>query len=121
VAPAVIGFNTKGWQVSVEGLVRKPKVFALDELLKISPPEERIYRMRCVEAWSMVIPWVGFSPFKLLNVVEPLIDAKYVAFETLLDPKRMPGQQSDVLNWPYIEGLRMDEAMHPLTILVSCP
>ena len=105
--------------MSVEGLVNKPKVFDLDDLLKISPPEERIYRMRCVEAWSMVIPWVGFSLSKLLDVVEPLSDAKYVAFETLLDPKRMPGQRSDVLDWPYVEGLRMDEAMHPLTILAS--
>ena len=119
VAPASAKFETKGWQVSVEGLVRKPKVFDLDDLLKISPPEERIYRMRCVEAWSMVIPWVGFSLSKLLDVVEPLSDAKYVAFETLLDAKRMPGQRSDVLNWPYVEGLRIDEAMHPLTLLAS--
>ena len=119
VAPAAANFNTIGWQVSVEGLVRKPKVFDLDELLKISPPEERIYRMRCVEGWSMVIPWVGFSLFKLLEVVEPRNEAKYVAFETLLDPKRMPGQRSDVLKWPYVEGLRMDEAMHPLTLLAS--
>ena len=119
VAPAAAKFETKGWQVSVEGLVRKPRVFDLDDLLKISPPEERIYRMRCVEAWSMVIPWVGFSLSKLLDLVEPLNDAKYVAFETLLDPKRMPGQRSDVLKWPYVEGLRMDEAMHPLTLLAS--
>ena len=119
VAPAATGFATDGWQVSVEGLVNKPKVFALDELLKISPPEERIYRMRCVEGWSMVIPWAGFSLSKLLNVVEPLSSAKYVAFETLVDPKRMPGQRSRVLDWPYVEGLRMDEAMHPLTLLAS--
>ena len=119
VAPAAAGFETKGWQVSVEGLVKKPRVFGLDDLLKISPPEERIYRMRCVEGWSMVIPWVGFSLSKLLDTVEPLSDANYVAFETLLDPKRMPGQRSDVLDWPYVEGLRMDEAMHPLTILAS--
>jgi methionine sulfoxide reductase catalytic subunit len=119
VAPAAASFNTIGWQVSVEGLVRKPKVFDLDQLLKISPPEERIYRMRCVEGWSMVIPWVGFSLSKLLEVVEPCNEAKYVAFETLLDPKRMPGQRSDVLKWPYVEGLRMDEAMHPLTLLAS--
>ena len=84
-------FDTKGWQVSVEGLVRKPKVFDLDDLLKISPPEERIYRMRCVEAWSMVIPWVGFSLSKLLDLVEPLNAAKYVAFETLLDPQAHAG------------------------------
>jgi len=119
VAPAAANFETKGWQVSVEGLVNKPKVFSLDDLLKISPPEERIYRMRCVEAWSMVIPWAGYSLSKLLAVVEPTSAAKYVAFETLLDPKRMPGQNSDVLNWPYVEGLRLDEAMHPLAILAS--
>ena len=119
VAAAAANFETKGWQMSVEGLVNKPKVFDLDDLLKISPPEERIYRMRCVEGWSMVIPWAGFSLSKLLAVVEPTSDAKFVAFETLLDPKRMPGQRSDVLNWPYVEGLRLDEAMHPLTLLAS--
>ena len=119
VAPAAAKFETKGWQVSVEGLVRKSMVFGLDDLLKISPPEERIYRMRCVEAWSMVIPWVGFSLSKLLDLVEPLSHAKFVVFETLLDPKRMSGQRSDVLKWPYVEGLRMDEAMHPLTLLAS--
>ncbi|HEV2436790.1 MAG TPA: protein-methionine-sulfoxide reductase catalytic subunit MsrP [Verrucomicrobiae bacterium] len=119
VAPAAAGFDTKGWQVAVEGLVNKPKVFDLDDLLKISPPEERIYRMRCVEAWSMVIPWVGFSLSRLLAVVEPLSSAKYVAFQTLLDPNRMPNQRSSVLDWPYVEGLRMDEAMHPLAILAS--
>jgi len=119
VAPAAAQFDTKGWRVSVEGLVRKPRIFELEDLLKISPPEERIYRMRCVEAWSMVIPWVGFSLSKLLDLVEPLSDGRYVAFETLLDPKRMPGQRSRVLDWPYVEGLRMDEAMHPLTLLAS--
>jgi methionine sulfoxide reductase catalytic subunit len=119
VAPNAAGFDTKGWQVSVDGLVRKPRVFAIEDLLKISPPEERIYRMRCVEGWSMVIPWAGFSLSKLLEIVEPASDAKFVAFETLLDPKRMPGQRTGVLNWPYVEGLRMDEAMHPLTILAS--
>jgi sulfoxide reductase catalytic subunit YedY len=119
VATAAAGFETKGWQVTVEGLVKNPKVFNLDELLKISPPEERIYRMRCVEGWSMVIPWAGFPLSRLLEVVQPGNDAKYVAFETLLDPKRLPGQKSSVLNWPYVEGLRMDEAMHPLTLLAS--
>ena len=119
VAAASANFETKGWQVAVEGLVNKPKVFTLDELLKISPPEERIYRMRCVEGWSMVIPWAGFSLSKLLDAVEPLDDAKFVAFETLLDAKRMPGQKSGVLDWPYVEGLRLDEAMHPLTLLAS--
>jgi len=119
VASAAANFKTDGWMVSVEGLVKKPKIFGLDDLPKISPPEERIYRMRCVEGWSMVIPWVGYSLSKLLNVVEPTSDAKYVAFETLLDSKRMPGQRSGVLNWPYVEGLRLDEAMHPLTLLAS--
>ncbi|HEX4644280.1 MAG TPA: protein-methionine-sulfoxide reductase catalytic subunit MsrP [Verrucomicrobiae bacterium] len=119
VAVKAANFKTDGWTVSVEGLVNKPKVFALDDLLKIAPPEERIYPMRCVEAWSMVVPWVGFSFSKLLNAVEPLSSAKYVAFETLLAPARMPGQNSHVLQWPYAEGLRMDEAMHPLAILAS--
>jgi sulfoxide reductase catalytic subunit YedY len=119
VAAAAANFETKGWQVSVEGLAAKPRVFDLDDLLKISPPEERLYRMRCVEGWSMVIPWVGYSLSHLLNRVEPLSGAKYVAFETLLDPGRMPGQRRAVLDWPYVEGLRMDEAMHPLTLLAS--
>ena len=119
VAAAAANFETKGWTVAVEGLVNQPKVFTLDELLKISPPEERIYRMRCVEGWSMVIPWAGFSLSKLLEVVEPTSEAKFVAFETLLDAKRMPGQKGRVLDWPYVEGLRLDEAMHPLTILAS--
>jgi sulfoxide reductase catalytic subunit YedY len=119
VAVKAANFKTNGWTVSVEGLVNKPKVLALDDLLKIAPPEERIYRMRCVEGWSMVIPWVGFSFSKLLSAVEPLGSAKYVAFETLLAPARMPGQHSDVLRWPYVESLRMDEAMHPLAILAS--
>jgi sulfoxide reductase catalytic subunit YedY len=100
VAPAAANFETKGWTVSVEGLVKKPKNFELNELLSISPPEERIYHMRCVEGWSVVIPWAGFSLSKLLDAVEPTSDAKYVAFETLLDPKRMPGQRSSVLDWP---------------------
>jgi sulfoxide reductase catalytic subunit YedY len=119
VAVKSANFKTDGWTVSIDGLVNKPKTFALDDILKIAPPEERIYRMRCVEAWSMVIPWVGFSFSKLLNAVGPLSGAKYVSFQTLLDPTRMPGQNSDVLDWPYVEGLRMDEAMHPLTILAN--
>jgi len=119
VADAASGFITRPWQVSVGGLCRKPKTFDLDDLLKIAPPEERVYRMRCVEAWSMVIPWDGFSLSRLLHRVEPLSDAKYVAFQTLLDPKRMPNEASGILDWPYVEGLRMDEAMHPLTILAS--
>ncbi len=119
VADAAAKFQTNGWQVSVEGLAQKPAVFALEDLLKISPPEERVYRMRCVEAWSMVIPWAGFPLSKLLDRVQPLSAAKFVAFETLLDRQRMPGQRSGVLDWPYVEGLRMDEAMHPLTLLAS--
>jgi sulfoxide reductase catalytic subunit YedY len=119
VAPAAANFKTAGWKVQVDGLVSKPTVFDLDDVLKISPPEERVYRMRCVEAWSMVIPWAGYSLSKLLQRVEPLSAAKYVAFQTLLDPNRMPGQRSAVLQWPYVEGLRMDEAMHPLTLLAS--
>jgi len=119
VAAAAAHFDTSGWQVAVGGLVRNPQTFDLDDLLKISPPEERIYRMRCVEAWSMVVPWAGFSLSKLLAVVEPLSAAKYVAFESLMDPKRLPGQRSRVLDWPYVEGLRLDEARHPLTLLAS--
>jgi methionine sulfoxide reductase catalytic subunit len=119
VADAATGFITRPWQVSVGGLCRKPRTFDLDDLFKIAPAEERVYRMRCVEAWSMVIPWDGFSLSMLLDRVEPLSDARYVAFQTLLDPARMPNQGSDVLQWPYVEGLRMDEAMHPLTILAG--
>ena len=119
VAERAAGFVTRGWKVSVEGLVQKPTVFGLEDLLAISPPEERTYRMRCVEAWSMVIPWAGFSLSKLLDRVEPLASAKYVAFETLFDPARMPGQNTRVLHWPYVEGLRLDEAMHPLTLVAS--
>jgi len=119
VAKASAGFKTAGWQVEVGGLVHKPKTFGLDELRKLAPLEERIYRMRCVEAWSMVIPWVGYSLGKLLAAVEPMASAKYVAFQTLLDPKRMPNQTSNVLDWPYVEGLRIDEAMHPLALLTT--
>jgi sulfoxide reductase catalytic subunit YedY len=118
VAPEAKDFVTKPWQVEVGGLCAKPKTFDLDDLLKL-PQEERVYRMRCVEAWSMVIPWVGFPLAELLNKVEPTSAAKYVKFTTLLDPKRMPNQRRDVLEWPYVEGLRMDEAMHPLTILAT--
>jgi len=118
VAAASKGFITRPWSVEVGGLVNKPKTFDLDELLKM-PQEDRIYRLRCVEGWSMVIPWIGFSLSKLLEKVEPTSQAKYVAFETLYDPKRMPNQNSGVLDWPYVEGLRLDEAMHPLTILAT--
>ena len=119
VAAAAKDFKTAGWKISVEGLCAKPRVFDLDDLRKIAPPEERIYRMRCVEAWSMVIPWVGFSLGKLLAKVEPTSAAKFVAMETLFDPTRMPNQSSGALEWPYVEGLRIDEAMHPLAILAT--
>ena len=119
VADAVGNFSTNGWKITIDGLVANPGVFDMDDILKIAPPEERIYRMRCVETWSMVIPWAGYSLSKLLDRVQPLSAAKYVAFTTLLDPKMMPGQQSNVLEWPYVEGLRMDEAMHPLTLLTT--
>jgi sulfoxide reductase catalytic subunit YedY len=118
VASAAQGFVTRPWTVSVDGLVNQPKVFDLDELLKIDQ-EERVYRLRCVEGWSMVIPWIGFPLAKLLEKVEPNSQAKFVAFQTLLDPKRMPNQRTTVLDWPYVEGLRLDEAMHPLTILAT--
>ena len=109
--------KTTPWTVEVEGLVKKPGRFALDDLLKLSAQEERIYRLRCVEGWSMVIPWVGYSLSKLIEKVEPLGGAKFVEFVTLADPRTMPYVGSRVLEWPYVEGLRMDEAMHPLTLL----
>jgi len=118
VARAAQGFVTRPWSVSVDGLVNKPRVFDLDELLKIQQ-EERVYRFRCVEGWSMVIPWIGFPLKTLLDKVEPTSQARYVAFQTLLDPKRMPNQSFGVLDWPYVEGLRLDEAMHPLTIMAT--
>ena len=109
--------KTTPWTVEVEGLVKKPAKYALEDLLKLSAQEERIYRLRCVEGWSMVIPWVGYSLSELIRKVEPLGTAKYVEFVTLADPKTMPFVGSSVLDWPYVEGLRMDEAMHPLTLL----
>lgn len=118
VASESKGFITKPWTVAVEGLVNKPTTFDLDELLKF-PQEDRVYRLRCVEGWSMVIPWIGFPLASLLGRVEPTSQAKYVAFQTLHDPKRMPNQNTGVLDWPYVEGLRLDEAMHPLTILAT--
>ncbi len=105
------------WTVEIEGQVRKPGKYAIEDLLKLSAQEERIYRMRCVEGWSMVIPWVGYSLANLIRKVEPLGDAKYLEFVTLADNKMMPGVGSRVLEWPYVEGLRMDEAMHPLAVL----
>ena len=108
---------TRPWTVAVEGAVKRPKTYDIEELLKLAPLEERIYRMRCVEGWSMVIPWVGFPLAELIKRVEPTGDAKYIEFTTLKDPKQMPGQRSRVLDWPYVEGLRLDEALHPLAIL----
>jgi methionine sulfoxide reductase catalytic subunit len=105
------------WTVAVEGEVRKPGNYDLDALLKLSPMEERIYRLRCVEGWSMVVPWVGYSLAELIKRVEPTGNAKYVQFVTLADKVQMPGLRSSVLDWPYVEGLRIDEAMHPLAML----
>jgi methionine sulfoxide reductase catalytic subunit len=119
VAVKAKGFVTRPWTVAVEGLVHKPRVFDIDDLFKISPPEERVYRHRCVEAWSMVIPWVGFPLSKLLDQVQPMSQAKYVAFESLADARQMPNVRTNILDWPYVEGLRLDEAAHPLTILAS--
>src|SRR5215469_12050023 len=110
-------FRTRPWTVSIEGLVRKRKVLDIDSILKIAPLEERIYRHRCVEGWSMVIPWAGFPLSVLIKQVEPLGKARFVAFETVMAPDQMPNQTTKILPWPYIEGLRLDEAMHPLTIL----
>jgi methionine sulfoxide reductase catalytic subunit len=109
--------KTAPWTVEIEGLVKKPAKYTLEDLLKLSAQEERIYRLRCVEGWSMVIPWVGYSLSELIKKVEPLSNAKYVEFVTLADPKTMPFVGSRVLDWPYVEGLRMDEAMNPLTML----
>ncbi len=109
-------FEPSPWKVWVSGMVNTPRVFDLDDL-RAFEEEERIYRMRCVEAWSMVIPWLGFPLARLLEAVEPTSEAKYVRFETLYDPERMPGQNSSSFPWPYVEGLRLDEAMHDLTLL----
>jgi len=109
--------KTRPWTVSVEGLVNKPKVWDIDALLKLAPMEERIYRFRCVEGWSMVIPWIGYSLSHLIKASEPQGSAKYIEFISLADPKQMPGVNSRVLNWPYTEGLRLDEAMNPLALL----
>jgi sulfoxide reductase catalytic subunit YedY len=109
--------QTRPWTVSIEGLVKKPVTLDIDDLLKLAPMEERIYRMRCVEGWSMVIPWDGYSLSKLISKVEPLGSAKFVEFISLADRKQMPGVKSNIIEWPYREGLRMDEAMNPLTLL----
>jgi sulfoxide reductase catalytic subunit YedY len=118
VAPAARNFVTSPWEVAVGGLVRQPRTLAMEDILALAQ-EERIYRLRCVEAWSMVIPWLGFPLHRLLALVEPTSTARYVRFETLLDPEQMPGVRSAVLQWPYVEGLRLDEAMHDLTLLAT--
>ncbi len=109
--------KTRPWTVTIEGEVKKPVTLDIDRILKLAPLEERIYRLRCVEGWSMVIPWVGYSLSTLLKQVEPTGNAKYVEFTTLADRRQMPGLRTSVLDWPYVEGLRMDEAMHPLALL----
>ena len=119
VAPLSQGFKTHPWTVEVSGMVKNPKTYAVEDLIKLFPPQERIYRLRCVEAWSMVIPWDGFPLASLLNAVEPTSDAKYVRFETIFDSKDMPGQMSPFYPWPYQEGLRLDEAMNDLAILAT--
>ena len=118
VARLAKDFSSSPWKIEVGGLVNNPKTFDLDDLEKFSQ-QERIYRLRCVEAWSMVIPWVGFPLAEMLREVEPTSGAKYVRFETIYDPNQMPGQKSDWYQWPYIEGLRLDEAMHDLTMLAT--
>lgn len=112
-------FITSPWNIAVGGLVNQPRTFDIDEIKSLFEQEERIYRMRCVEAWSMVIPWIGFPLHKLLEQVEPTSNAKYVRFETIFDDKQMPGQKSSAFPFPYVEGLRMDEAMHDLTLLAT--
>lgn len=110
-------FKTRPWKVKIDGLVSKKQEFEVDDIIKMAAPEERIYRHRCVEGWSIVVPWVGFSLSVLINKVQPLAKAKFVEFTTIYDPGQMPGQRGNVLDWPYVEGLRMDEAMHPLALL----
>ena len=109
--------KTRPWTVKIEGEIQKPRTIGIEELLKLAPLEERVYRFRCVEAWSMVVPWIGYSFSELAKLVQPTSKAKYVQFVTLKDSSQMPGQKSWALDWPYLEGLRMDEAMHPLTLL----
>ena len=111
--------KTSPWSVTVDGACAKPGKLTLEDILKPHPAQERIYRLRCVEGWSMVIPWLGFPLADLLKRFEPTSQAKYVRFETLVDPKQMPGQKRQVLEWPYTEGLRIDEAMHPLSFIAT--
>ena len=118
VATLAQNFQTTPWTIQVGGLVNKPRAFTIDDLLKFTQ-EERVYRLRCVEAWSMVVPWTGFPLAQLLAQVEPQSKAKYVRFQTLFDPKQMPGQNGGYFQWPYADGLRLDEAMHDLTILAT--
>ncbi|MGH9514020.1 MAG: protein-methionine-sulfoxide reductase catalytic subunit MsrP [Terriglobales bacterium] len=110
-------FRTHPWKVTIDGLVKKKQVLDVDEIIHMAPPEERIYRHRCVEGWSIVVPWIGFSLSNLIKRADPQDKAKFVEFTTILDPQQMPGQRTNVLDWPYVEGLRMDEAMHPLALL----
>jgi methionine sulfoxide reductase catalytic subunit len=110
-------FKTRPWAVTLDGLVKKKQVLDVDTIMKMAAPEERIYRHRCVEGWSIVVPWVGFSLSELIKRAEPLGKARFVEFTTVYDPKQMPGQRGGVLEWPYVEGLRIDEAMHPLALL----
>ncbi|HEU4570433.1 MAG TPA: protein-methionine-sulfoxide reductase catalytic subunit MsrP [Gemmatimonadales bacterium] len=119
VKPLAARFRTRPWTVRVEGAVRRPRTWDLDELLRGFTAEERIYRHRCVEAWSMVVPWNGIPLAQVIRRLDPTPAAKYVEFTTLLDPAQMPGQRSGILPWPYVEALRLDEAMHPLTLLVT--
>jgi sulfoxide reductase catalytic subunit YedY len=118
VADLVTNFPISPWSIEVSGLVSNPKTYSIEDLQKFEP-EERIYRLRCVEAWSMVIPWIGFPLQKLLDEVQPTSEAKFVQFTAIYDPKNMPLQGSESLTWPYVEGLRLDEAMHDLTILAT--
>jgi methionine sulfoxide reductase catalytic subunit len=110
-------FKTRPWTVTIDGEVKKKQVLDVDTMMKMATPEERIYRHRCVEGWSIVVPWVGFSLSELIKRAEPLPKATFLEFTTVLDPNHMPGQRTGVLEWPYVEGLRMDEAMHPLALL----
>jgi sulfoxide reductase catalytic subunit YedY len=110
-------FRTRPWKVMIDGLVQKKQELDADSIIKIAAPEERIYRHRCVEGWSIVVPWVGFSLSELIKRAQPLGKAKFVEFTTIYDPSQMPGQKGQVLQWPYVEGLRLDEAMHPLALL----
>jgi len=113
------GLKTTPWTVEVSGAVKRPARYALDDLLRPHPTEERVYRHRCVEGWSMVIPWTGFPLGDLIKRLEPTSAARFVSFTTLEDPAQMPGQRSGILPWPYVEGLRLDEALHPLTLMVT--